>query len=131
MIQLRILATARFRRISHRAKDISLQRCRRRSCSISKILSMSQLNLVAVSNKFLISCFQFRGTRVLPDGPEVSNAKDDTGSVESSLERLDVVEVALDDFDSLGCPCFGGGGIGVASHAAKGVVWGLEKGVGN
>lgn len=92
---------------------------------------MSQLDLVAVSNEFLIRRFLFRGTRILPDGPEISHAKDDAGSLECALERLDVVEVALDDFDSLGCPCFGGVGFGVAGDAAEGVAWGLEKGVGN
>lgn len=131
MIQLRILAAARFRRISHGAEDVSLQRRRRRSRSVSNVLAMSQLNLVAVSNKFLIWCFQFRGTGVLPDVPEISNAKDDAGSLESLLERLYIVEVALDDFDSLGCPCFGSVGFAVASDAAKCVAWGLEKGVGN
>lgn len=86
---------------------------------------MSQLDLVAVSNKFLIGCLLLRGMRILPDGPEISNAKDDAGSLECSLERLDVVEVALDDFDSLSCPCFGGVGFGVASDAAESVAWGL------
>lgn len=131
MIQLGVLATTRLRRVGHGAKDISLQRLRRRSCSVSKVLAMSQLNFVAVSNKFLIRCFQLRVPRILPDGPEISHAKDDAGSLEGSLERLDIVEIALDDFDSLGCPCFGGIGFGVASDAAKGVAWGLEKGVGN
>lgn len=92
---------------------------------------MSQLDLVAVSDKFLISCLLLRGTRILPDSPEISHAKDDAGSLECSLERLGVVEVALDDFDSLGCPCFGGVGFGVAGDAADGIAWRLEKGVGN
>lgn len=122
MIQLGVLATTRFGRISHRAENISLQRLRCRSRSVSKVLAMSQFNLVTVSHKFLIRCFQFRVPRILPDGPEISHTKDDAGSLESSLEGLDVVEIALDDFDSLGCPCFGGVRFRVASDAAKGVV---------
>lgn len=131
MIQLCVLATTRLCRISHGAENVSFQCCRRRSRSISKVLAMSQLNFVAVSNKFLIRCFQLRVARVFPDGPEISHAKDDASSLKGSLERLDVVEIALDDFDSLGCPCFGGVGFGVASDATKGVAWGLEKGVCN
>lgn len=131
MIQLCVLATTRLCRISHGAENVSLQRCGRRSRSVSKVLAMSQLNFVTVSNKFLIRCFQLRVVRILPDGPEIGHAKDDVGSLESSLERLDVVEIALDDFDSLGCPCFGGVGLGVASDATKGVAWRLEKGVCN
>lgn len=92
---------------------------------------MSQLNLVTVSNKFLTRRFLFCGARILPDGPEISNAKDDAGSLEGSLEGLDVVEFALDYFNSLGCPCFGGGGFGVAGDAANCVTRGLKKSVGD
>lgn len=92
---------------------------------------MSQLNLVAVSNKFLTRRFLFSGARILPNGPEISNAKDDAGSLEGPLEGLDVVEFTLDYFNSLGCPCFGGGGFEVAGDATDCVARGLKKGVGD
>lgn len=92
---------------------------------------MSQLNLVTVSNKFLIECLQFIRARILPDRPEIGNAKDDVSSLESSLERFDIAEVALNDFDTLGCPCFSSGRFRVASDAAKRVTRSLKKGVGN
>lgn len=92
---------------------------------------MSQLNLVAVFDEFLIRLLELFATGIPKDVPEIRDAEDDIGALESPLERLDVVEIGLDNLNALCCPCFGGCRFGIASYTADGIARGLEEGVGN
>jgi hypothetical protein len=92
---------------------------------------MSQLNFVAVGNKFLARLLELLVTRVAKYIPEISDAEDGISSLKRPLKGLNVVKVTLDDFDTFGCPRFGGGGFGVTSYAANGVARCFKKGISN
>lgn len=125
-----VFSAARFRCMGHGAEDISRE-ARDGGRRISDVLALLQLDLVAVFNEFLARTFLVVALRVFEDGPEISNTEDDIGADECALQRLDIVDVALDDLGTFGRPLLGTCKLGIASHATNFPTGGVKIRVGD
>lgn len=125
-----VFSAARFRRMGHRAEDVSRE-ARDGGRRISDVLALLQLDLVAVFNEFLARTFLVVALGVFEDGPKVCNTEDDIGTNECSLQRLDVIDIALDDLGTFGRPLLGTSRLRTASHATNFPTGGVKIRVGN
>lgn len=117
MIELGELAVAGFLRMGHRTEDVSGE-VRNSGRGIGNILSLLELNIVAVLHERLVGLLLFEAFWILENCPEVGNAEDDVGSHESLLQGLHIVQISLDHLNPFGLPCLCTIGGNAARHTA-------------
>ena len=110
MIELGELAVAGFLRMGHRTEDVSGE-VRNSGRGIGNILSLLELNIVAIFHERLAGFLLFEAFWILENCSEVGHAEDNVSPREGLLQGLHIVQISLDHLNPFGLPClctFGG-----------------------